>query len=78
MGPRIKAGKRGARARDHIRRQSGGRSTKRLTVIEGSSLRLDQPKSLQVTKTLTTSPLNESDNFILDREEPTGESVGSP
>ena len=50
----------------------------RLVVIKGVSSLLDQPKRLQVTKSLFTSPLNQSDHIILDREEPTGQSIGTP
>ena len=39
---------------------------------------LHQPQRQRVTKPLTTSVLNHSDNIILDREEPTRESVGTP
>ena len=47
-------------------------------MIKGDSSLLNQPKRLQVTKTLITSPLSQSPHIILDREEPTGESIGTP
>ena len=49
-----------------------------LALTKRSSSRLDQPKRLQVTKTLITSPLNQSNHIILDREEPTRQSIGTP
>jgi hypothetical protein len=42
-----------------------------LASINGGSSLLDQPKRLKVAKSLTTSPLYQSQHVVLDGEEPT-------
>src|SRR4051812_18133469 len=50
----------------------------KLVVIKGGSTPLDQAKRVQVTTTLITSYLSQANHIIVYREEPTGQSIGTP